>query len=166
MKWMDLGRDTGIPWLEKVCDRHIESCYNYPNRTRATGCEKCPLPSVATFFKTLKKQSLELFDLRLTQLSWYPRNVMALLSISNFALLGLAYITFKIVYQIVYYRFFHPLAKFPGPFWGSVTRLWIAYHNVKADEPEVVRALHQKYGKFRPKLKGVPSRSSQLVGSI
>ncbi|KAK6221971.1 hypothetical protein LQW54_001191 [Pestalotiopsis sp. IQ-011] len=71
---------------------------------------------------------------------------MALLSISNFALLGLAYITFKIVYQIVYYRFFHPLAKFPGPFWGSVTRLWIAYHNVKADEPEVVRAMHQKYG--------------------
>lgn len=71
---------------------------------------------------------------------------MALLSIRNFALLGLAYITFKIVYQIVYYRFFHPLAKFPGPFWGSVTRLWIAYHNVKADEPEVVRAMHQKYG--------------------
>lgn len=71
---------------------------------------------------------------------------MALLSISNFALLVLAYITFKIVYQIVYYRFFHPLAKFPGPFWGSVTRLWIAYHNVKADEPEVVRAMHQKYG--------------------
>lgn len=71
---------------------------------------------------------------------------MALLSISNFALLGLAYVLFKIAYQIIYYRFFSPLAKFPGPFWGSVTRLWLAYHNVKADEPEVVRELHQKYG--------------------
>lgn len=73
---------------------------------------------------------------------------MALLSIGNFALLGLAYVVFKIVYQIVYYRFFHPLASYPGPFWGSVTRLWLAYHNVKADEPQVVRALHQKHGKL------------------
>lgn len=74
-------------------------------------------------------------------------SIMALLSISNFALLGLAYIVFKIGYQIVYYRFLHPLASYPGPFWGSVTRLWLAYHNFKADEPEVVMALHQKHGK-------------------
>ncbi|KAH6645624.1 cytochrome P450 71A23 [Truncatella angustata] len=67
-------------------------------------------------------------------------------SISNFALLGLAYVLFKIVYQIVYYRFLSPLAQFPGPFRESVTRLWIAYHNVKADEPEAVRELHQEHG--------------------
>lgn len=56
------------------------------------------------------------------------------------------YIAFRVAYQIVYYRFFHPLAKFPGPFWASVTRLWIAYHNLKEDEYLVVWDLHKKYG--------------------
>lgn len=71
---------------------------------------------------------------------------MALLSVGNLALLGLAYILYQIVSQIVYYRFFHPLKTFPGPFWGSVTRLWLAYHNVKADECQTLKALHEKYG--------------------
>ena len=57
-----------------------------------------------------------------------------------------AYIGFKVAYQIVYYRFFHPLAKFPGPFWASVTRLWITYHNLKEDEYLVFWDLHKKYG--------------------
>lgn len=71
---------------------------------------------------------------------------MGLLSITNLFGLGVAYVTFKVISQIVYYRFFHPLAKFPGPFWGSVTRLWLTYHNVKADECETVQALHKKHG--------------------
>lgn len=53
----------------------------------------------------------------------------AALSLLNFRNLGLAvtgYFVARVVYQIVYYRYFHPLSKFPGPFWGSVTRLWIA----------------------------------------
>ena len=72
---------------------------------------------------------------------------MALLSFGNLALLGLAYIVFCFVSQILRYRFFHPLAQFPGSFWGSVTRLWITYHNVKADECTVFRELHKKHGK-------------------
>ncbi|KAL0935890.1 flavonoid 3',5'-hydroxylase [Colletotrichum truncatum] len=71
---------------------------------------------------------------------------MAVLSFSNILLLVGAYIAWNILYQIVYYRCFHPLAKFPGPFWGSVTRLWITYHNIKEDECEVNQALHKKYG--------------------
>ncbi|ROT39950.1 flavonoid 3',5'-hydroxylase [Sodiomyces alkalinus F11] len=71
---------------------------------------------------------------------------MALLSIANLALLGLGYIAWCAIYQIVYYRFFHPLSQFPGSFWASVTRLWIAYHNVKADECEVYQELHKKHG--------------------
>ncbi|KAK7991729.1 cytochrome P450 oxidoreductase [Apiospora saccharicola] len=71
---------------------------------------------------------------------------MALLSFVNFVLLGVAYVLFKVVYQIVYNHFFHPLAKFPGPFWAGVTRLWLTYHNVKTDEPQVVQALHKKHG--------------------
>ncbi|KAK7756017.1 hypothetical protein SLS62_001960 [Diatrype stigma] len=71
---------------------------------------------------------------------------MSWLSLSNFVALGLAYILWKVLYQIVYYRYFHPLSIFPGPFWGSVTRLWLTYHNIKADECEVLQALHRKYG--------------------
>ncbi|KLU90440.1 cytochrome P450 71A23 [Magnaporthiopsis poae ATCC 64411] len=65
---------------------------------------------------------------------------------ANLALLLLAYVAFKALAQVVRYRFLSPLAKFPGPFWASVTRLWIAYHNVKEDEPEVFRELHRIHG--------------------
>jgi cytochrome P450 len=71
---------------------------------------------------------------------------MAVLSITNVALLGVAYVFFCVVWQVVKYRFLHPLAKFPGNFWGSVTRLWITYHNVIADECETFQELHQKHG--------------------
>ncbi|KAJ4387313.1 hypothetical protein N0V93_007902 [Gnomoniopsis smithogilvyi] len=60
--------------------------------------------------------------------------------------LPLAYVLLNFAYQIIYYRFLHPLRIFPGPFWASVTRLWITYHNVKGDEPTTFRELHRKYG--------------------
>ncbi|KAF5020719.1 hypothetical protein F66182_7251 [Fusarium sp. NRRL 66182] len=71
---------------------------------------------------------------------------MAVISVLNIALLGVAYITFGFVYQIVKYRFFHPLSKFPGNFWASVTRLWITYHNVRADECATFQKLHRENG--------------------
>ncbi|KAL2110426.1 hypothetical protein VUR80DRAFT_8124 [Thermomyces stellatus] len=71
---------------------------------------------------------------------------MAVLSVSHLALLVPAYLAWSALYQVVYYRFFHPLSKFPGPFWGSITRLWITYHNVKEDECQTFRELHRKYG--------------------
>ncbi|RYP80341.1 hypothetical protein DL769_002521 [Monosporascus sp. CRB-8-3] len=71
---------------------------------------------------------------------------MVLFSLGNFLLLAVAYVVWCVVYQVVYYRFFHPLAKFPGSFWASVTRLWITYHNVKGDECETFRKLHEKHG--------------------
>ncbi|KAF2727605.1 cytochrome P450 [Polyplosphaeria fusca] len=57
-----------------------------------------------------------------------------------------AYIVLHILDRIIFNRFFHPLRHFPGPYWASVTRLWIAYHNIKADECELELALHRKYG--------------------
>lgn len=66
------------------------------------------------------------------------------------AILGLVgYIALRFVYQIVYYRFFHPLSVFPGPFWGSVTRLWIAWHNLQETEVPTVHALAKEYGMAR-----------------
>lgn len=62
------------------------------------------------------------------------------------ALVG--YWVLRVAYQIVYYRFFHPLSVFPGPFWGSVTRLWIAWHNIRETELPAVIALTKKYGRL------------------
>jgi hypothetical protein len=71
---------------------------------------------------------------------------MAFLTFNIALLLVPAYVLWCFVYQIVYYRLFHPLAKFPGSFWGSVTRLWIAWHVIKQDECATFRRLHDKYG--------------------
>jgi hypothetical protein len=54
-------------------------------------------------------------------------------------------ITAIYVFSLVIYRhFFHPLAHVPGPFLGSVTKLYLTYYNRqffrKFDE------LHAKYG--------------------
>lgn len=52
----------------------------------------------------------------------------------------------RLLYQVIHYRFFHPLSNFRGPFWASVTRLWIAYHHLMEDECTVFWNLHKLYG--------------------
>jgi hypothetical protein len=78
-----------------------------------------------------------------TSSSHYPQLLSLLL---NILLALISYITFRILYQIIYYRSFHPLRHFPGPFLASVSRLWIAYHNIRGTECEVELALHRRYG--------------------
>lgn len=54
-----------------------------------------------------------------------------------------------IVYTLLWIGYsltLHPLAKVPGPFWASVTRLWYVYHVYKGDMDKVQRALHEEYG--------------------
>lgn len=75
---------------------------------------------------------------------------MTLLSVGNLCLLGAAYVVGSILYQVLHYRFFHPLSKFPGNFWGSVTRLWITYHNVQEDECATFQKLHEQHGTSIP----------------
>ncbi|PQE32144.1 Cytochrome P450 protein [Rutstroemia sp. NJR-2017a WRK4] len=53
----------------------------------------------------------------------------------------LASIIVPFLYQIVYYRFFHPLKDYPGPFWGSVTRIWHTLENIKGTELETYQRL-------------------------
>ena len=74
----------------------------------------------------------------------YPH--FSLLTVLYGLLLVFIYVFLSSLYQIVYYRFFHPLSKFPGPFWASVTRLWVAYHCYRADEHTKLLELHKKYG--------------------
>ncbi|KAJ5627762.1 hypothetical protein N7490_009990 [Penicillium lividum] len=73
-------------------------------------------------------------------------NVLSLLTVTNISLALVAYIVLKFIYQIVYYRFFHPLSAFPGPFWASVTRLWIAKQNLQETEYLTCYELSKKYG--------------------
>lgn len=73
-------------------------------------------------------------------------HLLALITPLNVLLAVIMLPIVSFAYQIIYYRFCHPLRHFPGPFWSSVTRLWIAYHDILGDECEVELALHKKYG--------------------
>lgn len=50
--------------------------------------------------------------------------------------------------QLVVYPFFHPLSKFPGSYWASTSRLWMAYEFWRGTELETLKSLHDKYGKW------------------
>ncbi|KAL1801136.1 hypothetical protein ACET3X_001478 [Alternaria dauci] len=60
-------------------------------------------------------------------------------------LMGL--IVYLITY-IIYQRFLHPLAKFPGPFLASLTDLWQVSEFLSLKQPYNLTALHEKYGQF------------------
>jgi hypothetical protein len=47
---------------------------------------------------------------------------------------------------IVYARRFHSLAKFPGPFLASITRLWLVIDVARGRSEETQRRLHRIYG--------------------
>lgn len=47
---------------------------------------------------------------------------------------------------IIYVRFLHPLRHIPGPFWASITRLWMVYRIRQGDMEVVQRKLHAQYG--------------------
>lgn len=76
----------------------------------------------------------------------FGENLLSQVTVTSAILGFVAYLALKFVYQIVYYHFFHPLAIFPGPFWGGVTRLWITWHNLRGTEVPVVHELTKKYG--------------------
>lgn len=75
--------------------------------------------------------------------------LVAKVTIANLVLALTAYVAFRILYQIVYYRYFHPLSIFPGPFWATTTRLWIAYHDFNSTELSTTYEMHKKYGKWK-----------------
>jgi hypothetical protein len=67
-------------------------------------------------------------------------NYTTLLSYSSLGLAGYA------LAWIAYARLFHPLKHIPGPFWASISRLWMVHHLWRGDMDVVQRELHQKYG--------------------
>ncbi|KAK0649669.1 cytochrome P450-like protein [Cercophora newfieldiana] len=57
---------------------------------------------------------------------------------------GLIYTTCIVVYRL----FFHPLAKYPGPFLAKLTDAYMLYHAWKGDRHLEFWRMHEKYGKF------------------
>lgn len=58
------------------------------------------------------------------------------------ALIGTSYLLIYVVYQ----RYFHPLAKYPGPFVASITNFFKLYHHSRIQLPQTIQALHERYG--------------------
>ncbi|KAM3565576.1 hypothetical protein MY1884_000109 [Beauveria asiatica] len=54
---------------------------------------------------------------------------------------------FYVIAVIVYRVFFHPLAKYPGPFLAKITDAYQLYHAYKGDRHLEFWRMHQKYGK-------------------
>ncbi|KAI7761083.1 hypothetical protein LZL87_011488 [Fusarium oxysporum] len=57
-----------------------------------------------------------------------------------------AVVGFLVLVYIVYYRYLHPLAKYPGPPLASVTNLWKTYHLWNLHLPHTLVRLHEQYG--------------------
>ncbi|KAF5572842.1 cytochrome P450 monooxygenase [Fusarium pseudoanthophilum] len=53
---------------------------------------------------------------------------------------------FLVLGYIIYYRYLHPLAKYPGPPLASLTNLWKTYHLWNLHLPHTLVRLHEQYG--------------------
>ncbi|KIY04073.1 uncharacterized protein Z520_00765 [Fonsecaea multimorphosa CBS 102226] len=51
-----------------------------------------------------------------------------------------------LISYVVYQRYLHPLAKYPGPFWASMTNFWKFYHYSTYKLPDTMVKIHEKYG--------------------
>ncbi|KAJ6127154.1 hypothetical protein N7523_002766 [Penicillium sp. IBT 18751x] len=47
---------------------------------------------------------------------------------------------------VIYQRWLHPLAKYPGPFFASLTDLWQVHQFMTLKQPYTLTALHEKHG--------------------
>lgn len=61
----------------------------------------------------------------------------------------------RILSHIIYNIFFHPYARYPGPFLAKFTDLYAGYHAWRGDLHVDMWRCHQKYG---PKVRYAPNR--------
>lgn len=80
-------------------------------------------------------------------ISWLIR----VFTFKNILIAFWGYLLFGALYQVIFYRFFHPLKDFPGPFWWSVTRLPLAWTNFWDTELDSQMKMIKKYGMSQTK---------------
>lgn len=78
-------------------------------------------------------------------------NIMAVIFILGLLLTAGA---LRLVFQMVYNLYFHPLAKFPGPRWAAATTWYEAYFDIIKGGRyfKEVEAMHERYGKTKSSL--------------
>ena len=71
-------------------------------------------------------------------------------------------------YNALYNRYFHPLHRFPGPFWGSVTDLYHTYLLGTSQVHLKQLRLHQAYGSYDGSRSGEITQLTNLspTGSV
>ena len=70
-----------------------------------------------------------------------------LLDSSNSILIAAVLSATTCLVYVVRQRFFHPLAKYPGPFWASITDLWQVHQFLTLKQPYELTELHARYGR-------------------
>lgn len=65
-----------------------------------------------------------------------------------FSLLTFPLLTLYLIGYVIYQRYLHPLAKYPGPFLASITDLWQVHQFLSLKQPYDLTDLHAKYGQF------------------
>lgn len=67
---------------------------------------------------------------------------------SSQIILGTAFLLLGYIAAIVPYRlYFHPLAKYPGPFWARISAFPAYYYTLRQDRHIWFWQLQEKYGK-------------------
>lgn len=60
---------------------------------------------------------------------------------------GVIFLSFCYVAAVVVYRlYFHPLAKYPGPFWARISAVPAYYYTLRQDRHVWFWQLQEKYG--------------------
>lgn len=78
---------------------------------------------------------------------------------------GSALVVAYIITTVTYRLYFHPLAKYPGPFWARVSSFPSYWHTLKKDRHIWLWRLQEEYGKHYSHLETGPwtARVSRLA---